>query len=177
MIGITKPTTQILHHSSTPFRDIYSPGRLLITSGSQQLLYMTTEALCDEGDIVLVEDPTYFVYSGHPPKPRSARARRAARTRRPRPRASGKRSAIAQTQRRIAPRQNDLPRQLLSKSHRRHDQLREEMRHPETAEKIRARRRTPDLPARRRGLSRIAFCRHGDVPVGARRVRTARRTV
>jgi 2-aminoadipate transaminase len=40
----------------------YSPDRLLITSGSQQLLYLTTEALCDEGDIVLVEDPTYFVY-------------------------------------------------------------------------------------------------------------------
>jgi 2-aminoadipate transaminase len=42
----------------------HSPDRLLITSGSQQLLYMTTEALCDEGDIVLVEDPTYFVYLG-----------------------------------------------------------------------------------------------------------------
>ena len=40
----------------------YSPTRLLITSGSQQLLYMTAESLCDEGDIVLVEDPTYFVY-------------------------------------------------------------------------------------------------------------------
>ena len=40
----------------------YFPERLLITSGSQQLLYMTTEALCDEGDIVLVEDPTYFVF-------------------------------------------------------------------------------------------------------------------
>ena len=43
---------------------IYSPERLLITSGSQQLLYMTAEALCDEGDVVLVEDPTYFVYLG-----------------------------------------------------------------------------------------------------------------
>jgi len=42
----------------------HSPERLLITGGSQQLLYMTTEALCDEGDIVLVEDPTYFVYLG-----------------------------------------------------------------------------------------------------------------
>ncbi len=42
----------------------YSPDRLIITSGSQQLLYMTTEALCDPGDIVLVEDPTYFVYAG-----------------------------------------------------------------------------------------------------------------
>ena len=44
--------------------DKYSPERLLITSGSQQLLYMTAEALCDESDIVLVEDPTYFVYLG-----------------------------------------------------------------------------------------------------------------
>jgi 2-aminoadipate transaminase len=43
---------------------VYSPERLLITSGSQQLLYMSAEALCDEGDIVLVEDPTYFVFLG-----------------------------------------------------------------------------------------------------------------
>jgi len=42
----------------------YSPERMIITSGSQQLLYMVTEALCDAGDIVLVEDPTYFVYLG-----------------------------------------------------------------------------------------------------------------
>jgi len=43
---------------------IYSPERLLITHGSQQLLYLVTECLCDAGDIVLVEDPTYFVYLG-----------------------------------------------------------------------------------------------------------------
>ena len=43
---------------------IYSPERLLITSGSQQLLYLTAEALCNEGDSVLVEDPTYFVFLG-----------------------------------------------------------------------------------------------------------------
>lgn len=42
----------------------YPPGRTIITGGSQQLLYMTTEALCDPGDIVIVEDPTYFVYLG-----------------------------------------------------------------------------------------------------------------
>lgn len=42
----------------------YNPDRLLITNGSQQLLYIVTEALCDPGDIVLVEDPTYFVYLG-----------------------------------------------------------------------------------------------------------------
>jgi 2-aminoadipate transaminase len=40
----------------------HSPERVIITGGSQQLLYMTTEALCDEGDIILVEDPTYFVF-------------------------------------------------------------------------------------------------------------------
>jgi 2-aminoadipate transaminase len=40
----------------------YDPARLVITSGSQQLLYVISEALCDPGDIVLVEDPTYFVF-------------------------------------------------------------------------------------------------------------------
>ena len=40
----------------------HAPERVIITGGSQQLLYMTLEALCDEGDIVLVEDPTYFVF-------------------------------------------------------------------------------------------------------------------
>ncbi|PYJ98108.1 MAG: PLP-dependent aminotransferase family protein, partial [Verrucomicrobia bacterium] len=43
-------------------KEIYSPERAIITSGSQQLLYMLTECLCDPGDVVLVEDPTYFVY-------------------------------------------------------------------------------------------------------------------
>ena len=42
----------------------YSPANTIITHGSQQLLYMTVEALCDAGDIVLVEDPTYFVFLG-----------------------------------------------------------------------------------------------------------------
>jgi 2-aminoadipate transaminase len=40
----------------------YSPDRVLIGHGSQQLLYLVTEILCNPGDIVLVEDPTYFVY-------------------------------------------------------------------------------------------------------------------
>lgn len=42
----------------------HDPDRVMISSGSQQTLYMVTEALCDPGDIVLVEDPTYFVYLG-----------------------------------------------------------------------------------------------------------------
>ena len=40
----------------------HAPEHTIITGGSQQFLYMTLEALCDEGDIVLVEDPTYFVF-------------------------------------------------------------------------------------------------------------------
>jgi 2-aminoadipate transaminase len=55
--GVMKPTPQ---YSITP--SLHSATRLMITGGSQQLLYMTLEALCDEGDIVLVEDPTYFVF-------------------------------------------------------------------------------------------------------------------
>ena len=42
----------------------YQPGRMLITHGSQQLLYILTEILFDPGDIMLVEDPSYFVYLG-----------------------------------------------------------------------------------------------------------------
>jgi DNA-binding transcriptional MocR family regulator len=57
-----RPKNQGRRHTVPP--EIYSPERLLITSGSQQLLYLTTEALCNEGDIVLVEDPTYFVFLG-----------------------------------------------------------------------------------------------------------------
>lgn len=43
---------------------IARPENILVTSGSQQLLYLILEALCDPGDIVLVEDPTYFVFLG-----------------------------------------------------------------------------------------------------------------
>ena len=42
----------------------YAADRMIMSNGSQQMLYMVTEALCDEGDIVLVEDPSYFVYLG-----------------------------------------------------------------------------------------------------------------
>jgi len=38
--------------------------RTVVTTGSQQLLYLVTEVLVDPGDIVLVESPTYFVYMG-----------------------------------------------------------------------------------------------------------------
>lgn len=37
------------------------PARLFITNGSQQALYVAIQAICDPGDIVLVEEPSYFV--------------------------------------------------------------------------------------------------------------------
>jgi 2-aminoadipate transaminase len=43
---------------------VYAADRVLISNGSQQLLYMLSECLCDPGDIVLLEDPSYFVFFG-----------------------------------------------------------------------------------------------------------------
>ncbi len=40
----------------------YTSDAVVITHGSQQLLYLLCEVLCDPGDVVLVEDPTYFVF-------------------------------------------------------------------------------------------------------------------
>lgn len=41
--------------------DIFDPQHLFITNGSQQALYLAIQAICDPGDIVLVEEPSYFV--------------------------------------------------------------------------------------------------------------------
>jgi 2-aminoadipate transaminase len=41
-----------------------SPEEVVITTGSQQLLYLLGEVLLDPGDIVLTEAPSYFVYHG-----------------------------------------------------------------------------------------------------------------
>ncbi len=43
--------------------EAYLP-QVVVTQGSQQLLYLVAEALLDPGDIVLVESPTYFVFLG-----------------------------------------------------------------------------------------------------------------
>ena len=39
-----------------------SPDRVVLTTGSQQLLYLLGEVLFDPGDIVITEAPSYFVY-------------------------------------------------------------------------------------------------------------------
>ena len=41
-----------------------TPDHVVITSGSQQLLYLVSSVLVNPGDIVLVARPTYFVYMG-----------------------------------------------------------------------------------------------------------------
>ena len=37
------------------------PSNLFLTNGSQQALYIAVQSLCDFGDIILVEEPSYFV--------------------------------------------------------------------------------------------------------------------
>ncbi|WP_020472139.1 aminotransferase-like domain-containing protein [Zavarzinella formosa] len=39
-----------------------TPRDVLVTTGSQQLLYMLSELMIDAGDIVITESPSYFVY-------------------------------------------------------------------------------------------------------------------
>ncbi|MGB9601263.1 MAG: PLP-dependent aminotransferase family protein [Verrucomicrobiia bacterium] len=59
---LRKLTSERLKKLDKSDNPAYSPDRLLITNGSQQLLYMLVEALCSDGDIVLIEAPTYFVF-------------------------------------------------------------------------------------------------------------------
>lgn len=41
-----------------------TPDDVVLTTGSQQLLYLVGEVLLDPGDIVITEAPSYFVYHG-----------------------------------------------------------------------------------------------------------------
>lgn len=48
----------------TPAQMNLSVDDVVVTNGSQQLLYMVSEILLDPGDIVITEAPSYFVYHG-----------------------------------------------------------------------------------------------------------------
>jgi 2-aminoadipate transaminase len=63
-LGLRKRLLERLEQSERAAPGSYSDllDRLIVTSGSQQLLYLVTEVLLDPGDIVLVESPTYFVF-------------------------------------------------------------------------------------------------------------------
>lgn len=42
--------------------DNYMADRIMVTNGSQQALYVATQVLCNHGDIVLVDRPSYFAF-------------------------------------------------------------------------------------------------------------------
>jgi 2-aminoadipate transaminase len=42
----------------------YTPDQILITTGSQQALYLVGDVLLDPGDLVIAANPSYFVYTG-----------------------------------------------------------------------------------------------------------------
>jgi 2-aminoadipate transaminase len=48
----------------TPAALSLTPAEVVITTGSQQLLYLLSELLLDPGDLVITEAPSYFVYQG-----------------------------------------------------------------------------------------------------------------
>src|SRR3954470_13949402 len=41
-----------------------TPGDLVITTGSQQALYIVADVMVDPGDIVIAGNPSYFVFTG-----------------------------------------------------------------------------------------------------------------
>src|SRR6476661_5693427 len=65
--GYAPLVERILRHVSaldgrTPETFGVRTGDVLVTTGSQQLLYLLSEVLLDPGDIVITESPSYFVY-------------------------------------------------------------------------------------------------------------------
>jgi 2-aminoadipate transaminase len=48
----------------TPTELSLTPADVVVTTGSQQLLYLLGELLLDPGDLVITEAPSYFVYQG-----------------------------------------------------------------------------------------------------------------
>tara|TARA_Y100000588_G_scaffold92176_2_gene99605 strand:- start:3658 stop:4920 length:1263 start_codon:yes stop_codon:yes gene_type:complete len=55
---VAKRLSQIDQHQSPA----YNLDNVMLTTGSQQALYLAIQVLCDPGDILLVESPSYFVF-------------------------------------------------------------------------------------------------------------------
>lgn len=65
--GLLRLREQVLHllcqaDGCSPHELKLSPDDVILTTGSQQLLYLLAEVLLDPGDIVLTEAPSYFVF-------------------------------------------------------------------------------------------------------------------
>lgn len=59
---LRKSLTQRLSKQDGVSDNSYSEEDAFITNGSQQALYLAVQTLCDPGDVILVEQPTYFVF-------------------------------------------------------------------------------------------------------------------
>ena len=67
--GIQRLRTEVIRHlarleGTTVDELCLDPNRVLLTTGSQQLLALVADVLLDPGDICLVAAPTYFVFLG-----------------------------------------------------------------------------------------------------------------
>ena len=67
--GLPALREKVLHHvcavdGVAPADIGLAPDDVVLTTGSQQLLYLLGEVLFDPGDIVIAEAPSYFVYHG-----------------------------------------------------------------------------------------------------------------
>lgn len=67
--GLPALREQVLNHVCSadrvaPAQIGLKPSDVVITTGSQQLLYLLGEVLFDPGDVVICEAPSYFVYHG-----------------------------------------------------------------------------------------------------------------
>lgn len=59
--GLRKLTAERLGSYPGERPDVFHPEACFLTNGSQQALYLAVQVLCDPGDILLVEEPSYFV--------------------------------------------------------------------------------------------------------------------
>ena len=55
-------TARLAYQDGIPETEAFPAKGSMITNGSQQALYLAIQTLCDPGDAILVEQPTYFVF-------------------------------------------------------------------------------------------------------------------
>lgn len=60
-LGLRALTAERLGRYPGEQADAFCPEACFLTNGSQQALYLAVQVLCDPGDILLVEEPSYFV--------------------------------------------------------------------------------------------------------------------
>ncbi len=60
--GLRSILTKRIEASDELGPDALSDDRMFVSNGSQQALYLAIQTLCNPGDCILVEQPTYFVF-------------------------------------------------------------------------------------------------------------------